>query len=111
MTPDEALERARAEARPFTEEPVWLRADPVDAVTTERLMEWSLIEPRLDRVYSSRRGGRALSAGKRLMVRLLRQYFAELIDQENRFNAMAAVHIARLEDRIRELEAQLPKKP
>lgn len=111
MTPEEALAAARAAAQPFDEGPVSLDATPADPLSQTRLVEWSLIEPELDRVYSNRRGGGAIGAAKRLLVKALRQYFAELLAQENRYNAIATAHIIRLEERVRELEAQLRERP
>lgn len=110
MTPEEALARARASAEPYAEGPVSLVADAVDPRSSAHLAEWAVIEPHLDRVYSDRRGGRALGAVKRQLVRALRQYFAEIVAQENRFNAVATAHIVRLEERVRELEAQLAER-
>ncbi len=107
MTPEEALAQARAAAKPFAEGPVSLNAAPIDTVSAGRLVEWSIIDPQLDRVYSERRGGRALTGAKQMLVRALRQYFGEIVAQENRFNAIATQHIVHLEERVRELEAQL----
>ena len=72
-----------------------------------------MIDPQLDRVYSTRRGGGApIVCDKRLLVRALRQYVAEIVAQETRYNALATAHIVHLEDRVRELEAQLrPRDP
>jgi hypothetical protein len=107
VKPEEAVAAARAAAEPFDEGPVSLDASPLDTASAGRLAEWAVIQPQMDRVYSDRRGGRALGAAKRLLVRALRQYFAEIIAQENRYNALATAHIVRLEERVRELEAEL----
>lgn len=107
MSPEEALAAARAAATPFDERPVSLDASPIDTVSASRLVEWSLIDPQVDRVYSQRRGGGALTSAKRMLVRALRQYFAEIVAQENRYNAVATQHIVHLEERVRDLEAQL----
>lgn len=107
MTPEEALAQARGAATPFTEGPVFLDAAPVDTVSAGRLVEWSIIDPQLERVYSDRRGGRALTGAKQMLVKALRQYFGEIVAQENRFNAIATEHIVHLEERVRELEARL----
>ena len=111
MKPEDAVAAARATAEPFEEGPISFDAAPLDTTSAGRLAEWALIQPGIDRVYSDRRGGRALGAAQRLRVRALRQYFAEIVAQENRYNALATAHIVRLEARVRELEAELAKRP
>lgn len=112
-TPDEALERARAAAADkrasgaYAEDAPSLDASPVTHISQSKLFEWSLIDPRIDRVYSTRRLGAPITAAKRGMIRGLRQYFGELIGQQSRFNAQATAHIINLEDRVRDLEEQL----
>lgn len=107
MTPEEALAQARAAAQPYAEGPVSLDASPVTRMETGKLVEWSVIRPELDRVYSTRRLGAPITLVKRLMVRALRQYVGEAIAQETRYNALATAHILNLEDRVRELEERL----
>ena len=111
MTPEEALERARAAAAQgtFEEGPVSLDGSPVTRISETKLVEWSLIEPTLDRVYSTRRFGAPITLLKRGLIRFLRQYFGEALAQESRYNALATVHILNLEDRVRDLEDQLQR--
>jgi hypothetical protein len=108
--PDEALQRARAaaaegRARGDYEEPKpSLDANPSAPVSQERLIEWSLIEPDIERVYSTKRFGGPITFVKRLMIRGMRQYLSEGHAQQSRYNAEATAHILDLEKRIRELE-------
>lgn len=74
------------------------------ALSTRRLAEWAIIEPDETRVRSTRRWGRPLTAGKLLLVRLLRQYIGQMSAQQSRFNAHVAAHVMRLEERVAELE-------
>ena len=109
MTPEEALAQARATAEPYDEGPVSLDASPVTRMQSDKLVEWSVIRPEMDRVYSTRRLGAPITFTKRLLIRALRQYVGEAIAQETRYNALATAHILNLEDRVRELEARLVK--
>ena len=53
----------------------------------ELLAEWAVIEIDRDEViYSTRRGGAPITFFKRLLARLLRQYFIELEARQTRFN-------------------------
>ncbi len=112
-SPEAALERARREADAgraagaYDERTPSLDVSPVTHITKTRLVEWSLIDPRLDRVYSTRRLGAPITVTKRLLIRALRQYFGEWIGQQSRYNAQATAHIINLEDRVRDLEDQL----
>ena len=107
MTPEEALAKARAAAQPYEEGPVSLDASPSTSMGQEKLAEWAVIKPDVERVYSTRRGGAPITAFKRLLLRLLRQYIDEALAQETRYNALATAHIINLEERVRELEAKL----
>jgi len=111
VTPEEALERARkAAARGGYEEgPVSLDASPVTRLSETKLVEWSLIDPALERVYSTRRLGAPITFAKRALVRALRQYLGDAVAQESRYNALATVHILNLEDRVRDLEDRLAR--
>ena len=109
MTPEEALAAARAAAQPYEERPVSLDASPVNRMSDSKLVEWSVIDPALDRVYSTRRLGAPITFFKRLLIRALRQYLGEAMAQESRYNAVATAHILNLEERVRDLEEQLRK--
>jgi hypothetical protein len=74
------------------------------SVSARRLAEWAIIEPEDDRVYSTRRYGKPITAVKHLLVRLLRQYIGQMTAQQSRFNAQVAAHVVRLEERVAELE-------
>ena len=78
---------ARRGERRFAEGPVSLDAAPMDTVSAGRLVEWSIIEPQLDRVYSERRGGGRSPARSSCWSRRCAQYFGEIVAQQNRFNA------------------------
>jgi hypothetical protein len=107
VNPEDALAAARAAAEPYDEGPVSLDASPVNRISESKLAEWSLIDPQLDRVYSTRRLGAPITWFKRLLIRMLRQYLGEALAQESRYNAAATAHILNLEERVRDLEEQL----
>jgi hypothetical protein len=106
--PREALAAARAAARDTTgnaAEPdgsPWSEDSPVDSA--RRLARWAIIEPDASQVYSTRRYGRPITAVKRGLVLLLRQYIGQVSAQQSRFNAEVAAHVVRLEERVAELE-------
>ena len=53
----------------------------------ELLAQWAVIEIDADEIlYSTRRGGAPITFFKRILVRLLRQYFVELEARQSRFN-------------------------
>ena len=79
----------------------------MNRISEQRLAEWAVIKPDVERVYSTRRFGVPITAFKRLLLRLLRQYIDEALAQETRYNALATAHILNLEERVRELEAKL----
>jgi hypothetical protein len=110
-TPEEALAAARQRAE--------LVRDPGDpgrkpngpapfggaqAISLRDLAAWAVIEPDEAEVYSTRRLGAPITALKRLLIRLLRQYLAEVTGQQSRFNANLVAHLIGLEERVRELE-------
>jgi hypothetical protein len=106
--PEEALAAARRAAAAAGEDPgavPWTLEDP--ALSTTRLVEWAMLAPEEANVYSTRRFGRPITLLKRGLVRLLRQYLNEWGAQQSRFNALAAAHVVRLEQRVEELERLL----
>lgn len=115
--PGQALARARDAAATRHEAGGYVRTEPqapldalpVGNLTKTKLSEWALIEPALDRVYSTRRYGAPITFVKRGLIRFLHQYFGEAMAQESRFNALAAVHIFNLEERVRWLELALDR--
>ncbi len=112
-TPEEALEAARRAAQEghaqgaYAEAPPSLDASPVSHISNSRLVEWSLLEPDIERVISTRRAGAPITAAKRGVLRAIRQYLGDLIGQQSRYNAQATAHIINLEDRVSDLEEQL----
>jgi hypothetical protein len=99
--PEDALDRARAAAGPSPPAGDVARSFERDvagdAPSDELLQEWAVISVDPERVYSSRRLGAPLTLVKRAILRLLRQYTAELEAQQTRFNLA-------LLGRLRELE-------
>lgn len=112
MKPEEALEAARAEvarrraAGGYAEPEGALEIEPTERVTRQRLLEWALIEPDPELVYSTRRGGAPITWVKRLLMRGLRQYHGQLLAQQTRFNIHAVAYLTQLEERIAELERE-----
>ena len=102
--PREALEAARraAGADDDADGAPWSLDDPT--LSARRLAEWAIIEPEQAEVYSTRRMGKPITAVKRLLIRLLRQYLGQMTAQQSRFNAQVAAHLLRLERRVAELE-------
>ena len=110
MRPEEALEAARTAAEAakargaYGDDLDGFEVAPTDSVTTERLLEWAVIEPDVEVVRSTRRYGFFITAVKRALVRALRQYLAERDAQQTRFNLHVVVRLAELEERLERLE-------
>lgn len=107
-TPEEALDaaRERAAARRMAQ-PASGRAQAEEdprKVTLKQLTLWALLEPEEFEVYSTRRFGAPITALKRLLIRLLRQYLGQVSAQQSRFNANVVAHLVAMEDRVRALE-------
>ncbi|HEX3691193.1 MAG TPA: hypothetical protein VHV28_15945 [Solirubrobacteraceae bacterium] len=105
--PRDALEAARAAAASIpgaaeADGAPWSEDAPVDSA--RRLARWAIIEPDAGQVYSTRRYGRPITAVKRGLVLLLRQYIGQVSAQQSRFNAEVAAHVVRLEERVAGLE-------
>jgi hypothetical protein len=111
-TPETALQRARSAAASMRAAGAYpdgepgLQAAPPE-ISTRKLLEWAMIEPDLSSVRSTRRLGAPMTALKRLLVRLLMQYHAELLAQQTRFNIATLAQLGRLEDRFDQLERRL----
>lgn len=70
------------------------------APSRELLAQWAVIEIDADEIlYSTRRGGAPITWFKRLLVRLLRQYFVELEARQTRFNIALLERLDALERR------------
>lgn len=110
--PDEALEQAReraargrAEGRYAEAEPGALEASFVtDAPELDTLAEWAKIEIEPDVLYSTRRLGGPVTAFKRLLLRLLRQYHVEVESQLTRYNIGLLARLRLVEARLERLE-------
>jgi hypothetical protein len=110
--PEEALERARGEAERKRAEGAYPEPGPgaledsiaPDKPSLELLREWAAIQPDPDLVYSTRRLGAPITAFKRLLMRLLRQYHVELESRQTRFNIALLAHLEDLEARVARLE-------
>ena len=109
-TPEDALERARAAAAQRREAGEDLDVSggfevrTADRVSSSQLLEWAVLEPDPSQVYSTRRLGAPITWGKRLLVRGLRQYLVQLVDQQTRFNLQVANFVADLDERVTRLE-------
>jgi hypothetical protein len=101
-TPEEALERAREAAR----EKGYSYAEPElpERLGPNQLSEWAVIEVDRRNVYSTRRAGAPITALKRLLLRLLRQYTNELEAKQTRFNLAVLGLLNDLEARVADLE-------
>jgi hypothetical protein len=114
MKPEDALAAARlavADARArgaYADDLSGFAVEPTDRITTEQLLEWAVIEPDVDLVRSTRRFGGPITAVKRAAVHVLRQYLAQVISQQTRFNLHAAVRLAELEERVERAEGRRP---
>lgn len=102
MTPEDALERARAAAGPRREP--GLTTEPVPPLDAARLYGWAFIEPDESLVYSTRRFGAPMTLLKRVLLRVLRQYHAQVLAEQTRFNVQAAAVLINQEERLRDLE-------
>ena len=105
-SPEEALARARAAAAAAgahrSEEAAPLE-DPRH-VSLSRLTEWAVIEPEEAEVYSTRRWGAPITAVKKMLVRLMRQYISSVSGQQTRFNVYVLGELMALQERVRALE-------
>lgn len=102
MRPEDALERARRAG--FGEDLSGFAIEPTDRLTTEKLVEWAIIETDPERVRSTRRGGAPITWFKRRLVGLLRQELGQAYAQQSRFNLMVVTRLAELEERVERLE-------
>ena len=107
--PDDALEAARRAAKERRDAGRYagvgaggvLDASILDGEPSRELLaEWAVID--LDPnefVYSTRTAGAPVTAIKRVLVRLLRQYFVELEARQTRFNIALLARLDALEER------------
>ena len=101
--PEDALERARSAARPAPDAgdvaESFERDVASDVPTDELLQEWAVISVDPELVYSTRRFGAPLTFMKRGLMRLMRQYTAEIEAQQTRFNLGVLGRLRELERR------------
>jgi hypothetical protein len=107
VKPEDALERARAEAARKRGEGAYPAVEQVAGPAPggpdlARLREWAIVEVDPVLVYSTRRGGAPITWFKKLLLRLLRQYTTELEAQQTRFNVGVVAYLERLEKRERD---------
>ena len=111
-SPEQALERARERAAALRAEGRYPPAgeaalddtfiDDVPGIDT--LAEWAVIEVDPDVLYSTRRFGGPVTAVKRLLLRLMRQYHVEVEARQTRFNIALVERLRLLERRLERLE-------
>ena len=110
-SPEEAIEQARERAARRRGGADASGPAALDAsITPERpslelLSDWSVIEVDSANVYSTRRAGAPITALKRLLLRLLRQYHGELEARQTRFNIALLSQFRDLDERVARLEA------
>jgi hypothetical protein len=109
-TPEQALELARRRAAQAREaygavDPI--RVGPPYGEIAARLSEWAVPDPSGYEIRSIRRGGAPITWFKRLLVRFLYQFHAQLISDQSRFNVLMLSYVRTLEERVRELEVAL----
>lgn len=101
--PEDALERARSAARPSPAPgdvaQSFERDVAIDVPTDELLQEWAVISVDPALVYSTRRFGAPFTLLKRGLMRLMRQYTAEIEAQQTRFNLGVVGRLRELERR------------
>lgn len=110
--PEDALERARAEAARKRAAGTYGEPGPAaldesivsGRPSAELLSRWAVVEgdPRL--LYSTRRAGSPVTALKRGLIRLLRQYLGDVESRQTRFNIALLASVQDLQRRVERLE-------
>ena len=95
MTPEEALERAKAAS--FGEDLSGFTVEPTSDVTFEKMLEWAIIETDPALVRSTRWWGGPITWYKRALRRALRQELGQAYAQQSRYNLMVAARLQELE--------------
>jgi hypothetical protein len=109
MSPEQAVAAARASlaerraAGAYAEDLEGWRVQPPERPSTELLLEWAIIEPDIDLVVSTRRWGAPISAVKRVLVHLMRQYTGQLASQQTRVNVHLMGRLGELDERLADL--------
>jgi hypothetical protein len=110
--PEEALELARTRAEQGRSKGIYGESGPgaleqtfvAEAPELATLGEWAQIEVEPGVLYSTRRLGGPVTAFKRLLLRLLRQYHVEVESQLTRYNIGLLARLRLLEARLDLLE-------
>lgn len=103
LRPEDAVEAARASAAgkraagAYPQDTVADPGKPPAGPDLAQLREWAIVEVDSRLVYSTRRGGAPITWGKRLLLRLMRQYTTELEAQQTRFNVGVVAYLESLE--------------
>lgn len=103
--PEEAMEEARRAAAGRTAPggeaaDAFERALDAERPSDELMLEWAAIRVDPELLYSTRRFGAPMTAVKRALLRLLRQYTNELEAQQSRFNFAVLGRLRELEKRV-----------
>lgn len=109
-TPEEALQRAREAAARKRAGGAYAEAETPelpDRLGAEQLSEWAVVEVDQRNIRSTRRLGAPVTFGKKLLMRILRQYTNELEATQTRFNLVLLGMLHDLEERVAELEKRL----
>ncbi|HEY5197805.1 MAG TPA: hypothetical protein VIJ51_12350 [Solirubrobacteraceae bacterium] len=101
-----SLERERADGS-YSEDLEGWRVQPPERPSTDSLLEWAIIEPDMDLVVSTRRWGAPISAVKRVLVHLTRQYTAQLASQQTRVNVHLMGRLGELDERLADVNHRL----
>jgi hypothetical protein len=108
MRPEDAADAARAAAERKRREGLYppdtlaRSGKPPAGPDIARLREWAIVEVDPELLYSTRKGGAAITWLKRMVLRLMRQYTTELEAQQTRFNVGVVAYLESLEKQDRE---------
>ena len=98
MKPEDAPQAARARAGAQAAEGGALdETFEFGTPSIERLSELAVIEVDHTALYSTRKGGAPVTWFKRLLLRLMRQYFVEVEARQTRFNLAVVAKLRELE--------------
>jgi len=112
VNPEDALAVARERAAAHADAvlpPGGLEVERSSEPTDGQLLQWSVVEPDLREVRSTRSGpvGRAVTAIKQGLLRMLGQYHAQVLSVQNRINVHLSLRSTVTRDEVRELRAEV----
>lgn len=115
-SPEDALGQARQAAEALREAGTYPAAPPPDTGPTPAearldLLQWAFIEPPPTVLRSTRSHGAPITAGKRLLRRLLGQYLGALTANQTRFNLALLAELGRMDERLASLEIMVRQAP